>query len=84
MKWAVKECEFDREQGLVRLRVEETKELWESERSPEVGAKVRCYDHTEEMIWRHLNVMNIRAKFVANFREVAASRLGGFTGCVPP
>jgi len=56
MKWAVKECEYDREQGVVRLRIEETKDLWESERSPEAWARVTCYDHTEEMVWRHLNV----------------------------
>ncbi|MFZ4779807.1 MAG: hypothetical protein ACOYM3_30990, partial [Terrimicrobiaceae bacterium] len=30
--------------------------LWQEERSPEVGAKVTCYDHTEEMVWSHLNV----------------------------
>ena len=74
MKCAVKECEFDREQGLVRLRIEETKELWESERSPEVGAKGSRYDHTEEMVWRHLNVFEhpceIRCKFRAcSFRK---------------
>ncbi len=52
----VKECEYDRERGVVRLRVAETEHLWESERSPGVGARVTCYDHTEEMVWRHLNV----------------------------
>ena len=25
-------------------------------RSPDKGAEAACYDHTEEMVWRHLNV----------------------------
>ena len=41
---------------MVRLRIEESEHLWQVERSPEVGAKATCYDHTEEMVWRHLNV----------------------------
>ena len=56
LNWKVTECEFDRESGVVRLRIEETEHLWEVERSLGEGAKVVCYDHTEEMVWRHLNV----------------------------
>ena len=56
LNWKVTECEFDRESGVVRLRIEETEHLWKVERSPHEGAEVACYDHTEEMVWRHLNV----------------------------
>jgi transposase len=56
LNWEVKECEFDRREGVVHLRIEETEHLWEVERSPGAGARVTCYDHTEEMVWRHLNV----------------------------
>lgn len=52
LNWKVTECEFDRESGVVRLRIEETDRLWEAERSPGRGAKVACYDHTEEGAFR--------------------------------
>ena len=56
LNWKVTECEFDSESGVVRLRIEETEHLWKVKRSPDEGAEAACYDHTEEMVWRHLNV----------------------------
>ncbi len=56
LNWKVTECEFDRESGVVQLRIEETEHLWKVERSRDEGAEVVCYDHTEEIVWRHLNV----------------------------
>lgn len=56
LNWKVEECEFKREEGVVYLRIGETEHLWESERCPESGGRVKCYDHLEEMVWRHLNV----------------------------
>ena len=56
LNWEVRECEFDRVSGVVRLRIAEREHLWQAERSPGTGGKVTCYDHTEEMVWRHLNV----------------------------
>jgi len=56
LNWRVEECEFKRENGVVYLRIGETEHLWESERCPESGGRVKCYDHVEEMVWRHLNV----------------------------
>ncbi|MEI8233645.1 MAG: hypothetical protein WCH57_03050, partial [Verrucomicrobiota bacterium] len=56
LNWKVEECEFKREEGVVCLRIRETEHLWEIERCPESGGRVKCYDHVEEMVWRHLNV----------------------------
>ncbi len=56
LNWKVTECKFDRESGVVRLRIEEAERSWMVGRSPYDVAEVACYDHTEEMIWRHLNV----------------------------
>ena len=56
LNWKVTECEFDSESGVVRLRIEETEHLWKVKRSPDEGSEAACYDHTEEMVWRHLNV----------------------------
>jgi transposase len=62
MNWEVTECVYDRDAGVVRLRVRETPQLWQSERSPGVGGPVTAYDHTEELIWRHLNVFEHRCE----------------------
>ena len=56
LNWRVQECEFKREKGVVLLVICETEHLWESERCPGSGGRVKCYDHVEEMVWRHLNV----------------------------
>ena len=56
LNWKVDECEFNRVDGVVYLQVSETPEFWNSERCPENGERVKCYDHVEEMVWRHLNV----------------------------
>src|SRR3954471_22178093 len=54
--WEVLSCEFDSQSGVVRLHVRETDRFWKSCRCPDDGGEVFCYDHTEELIWRHLNV----------------------------
>jgi hypothetical protein len=62
LNWKVTECEFDRESGVVRLRIEENEHLWKVERSLDGGAEAACYDHTEEMVWRHLNALRAQAR----------------------
>jgi len=54
--WQVTSCQFDQKSGLVTLHIQETKQLWTSLRCPHDRAEVFCYDHTEELVWRHLNV----------------------------
>ena len=56
LNWEVRESRFDREQGTVILAIKETEGLWDSQRCPKDGGLVFCYDHTEELVWRHLNV----------------------------
>jgi len=55
-EWEVSSCRFDPETGLVILQIAETAELWKRYRCPHDQAEVFCYDHTEELVWRHLNV----------------------------
>jgi len=55
-EWRVASCQFDPESGLVTLHIEETDLLWKSYRCPEDQGEAFCYDHTEELVWRHLNV----------------------------
>lgn len=54
--WEVWDCRFDVQTGLVTLHIRETPELWASYRCPDDGGEAICYDHTEELVWRHLNV----------------------------
>src|ERR1019366_6128210 len=61
-QWRVTRCEFTLEDGLVRLWIEETPELWTLE-SINAGEAVSCYDHVgEELVWRHLNVFEHRCE----------------------
>ena len=55
-EWEVWDSRFDVQTGLVTLHIRETPQLWASHRCPHDGEVVTCYDHTEELIWRHLNV----------------------------
>lgn len=45
----------------VVIEVEETPALWKRLRCAD-GGEVFCYDHTEELSWRHLNVFEYRCE----------------------
>jgi transposase len=84
MSWEVKSCEFDHREGIVRLVVGETKHLWEVERSPEAGAPVSCYDHTEELTWRHLNVFEHCCEIRCRLPRARCSKSGRIYRVIPP
>lgn len=60
--WEVVESRFEKQSGTVFLTIQETQKLWESVRCPEDGGVVFCYDHTEELTWRHLNIFQHRCE----------------------
>jgi transposase len=64
-EWQVTDCRFDEGNG-VFLEIKEAPGLWARLRCPNDNAEVFCYDHTEVMEWRHLNVFehhcHIRAR----------------------
>ena len=62
LNWEVKESRFEPESGTVFLEVGERPSLWESARCPQDGGLVFCYDHTEALSWRHLNVFQHRCE----------------------
>jgi hypothetical protein len=62
VQWRVTCCEFEVEEGLVRLWLEKTSQLWEAE-SIAVGQAVACYDHVEEVVCRHLRPNAIKIKY---------------------
>jgi len=63
MNWEVVESRFEKESGTVFLEIRETPQLWESVRCPKTdGGHAFCYDHTEKLTWRHLNVFQHRCE----------------------
>ena len=62
LNWEGSESRFERESGTVFLEIRETLRLWESARCPKDGGLVFCYDHTEVLTWRHLNVFQHRCE----------------------
>ncbi len=57
LNWEVAESRYDHKTSTVILEIRETDRLWEGERCPKEGGLVYCYDHTKELVWRHLNVL---------------------------
>jgi len=57
-EWRVSRCEFDEALG-VSLWVEELPCFWAAEQARQ-KQRVRPYDHTKELEWRHLNVFEHR------------------------
>jgi transposase len=55
-EWQVSSCRFDPETGLVTLHIQETEQLWKAYRCLHDQGETFCYDHTEDLVWRHLNV----------------------------
>jgi len=84
MNWEVIECEYDGREGVVRLSIRETEEFWRVERSPGEGAKVSCYDHTEEMTWRHLDVFEHRCEIRCRLPRARCSQSGKVYRVRPP
>ena len=68
-QWRVVRCDYQTQDdggeqtagGVVRLWVEETPVLW-AEESASAKQVVCCYDHVEELVWRHLNVVEHRCE----------------------
>lgn len=62
MNWEVTESRFEAASGTVYLEIRETSRLWEQVRCPKDGGLVTCYDHSETLTWRHLNIFQHRCE----------------------
>lgn len=77
-EWAVTRVKLDGE-GLGRevvIEVQERPALWKKLRCPETGGEVTCYDHTEELSWRHLNVFEYRCEIRCRLPRAKSRRTG--------
>jgi transposase len=84
LNWEVIESRFERESGTVFLEIRETAKLWEWVRCPEEGGLVFCYDHTEVLTWRHLNVFQHRCEITCRLPRGKCRQCGHVFRVRPP
>jgi transposase len=84
LNWEVVESRFERESGTVFLVIRETSKLWEGTRCPQEGGVVFCYDHTEVLTWRHLNVFQYRCEITCRLPRGKCRQCGHVFRVRPP
>ena len=84
LNWEVVESRFERESGTVHLEVRETPKLWELVRCPKDTGLVFCYDHTELLTWRHLNVFQHRCEITCRLPRGKCRQCGHVFRVRPP
>jgi transposase len=84
LNWEVIESRFERESGTVFLEIRETPQLWELVRCPQDGSLVFCYDHTEVLAWRHLNVFQHRCEITCRLPRGQCRHCGHVLRVRPP
>lgn len=84
LNWEVVESRFERESGTVLLEIRETAKLWESVRCPKDTGLVTCYDHTETLSWRHLNIFQHRCQITCRLPRGKCKQCGHVFRVRPP
>jgi transposase len=83
-QWEVASCSFDPQTSLVTLHIAETPELWKNCRCPHDQAEVFCYDHTEDLVWRHLNVFEHKCEIHCRLPRAQCRACGKTHRVQPP
>jgi transposase len=84
LNWEVTQSRFEREKGTVFLEIRETPLLWEAARCPKDGGLVFCYDHTELLTWRHLNVFQYQCEITCRLPRGKCRQCGHVFRVRPP
>jgi transposase len=84
INWEVVESRFEPESGTVFLEIAERPGLWDSTRCPKEGGMVFCYDHTEVLTWRHLNVFQHRCEITCRLPRGKCRQCGHVFRVRPP
>ena len=84
LKWEVVQSRFERESGAVFLEIRETPALWQSVHCPQDTGAVFCYDHTETLTWRHLNVFQHRCEITCRLPRGKCRQCGHVFRVRPP
>jgi transposase len=84
LNWEVTESRFEASSGTVHLDIRETAPLWEAARCPKEGGLVFCYDHTETLTWRHLNIFQHRCEITCRLPRGKCRQCGHVFRVRPP
>jgi transposase len=82
-EWQVTDCRFDESNG-VFLEIKESPGLWQKVRCPQDGGEVFCYDHTEALEWRHLNVFEHHCHIRCELPRAKCRQCGHVHRVCPP
>lgn len=84
LEWEVIGCQFDEGAGVVSLEIRETPNLWSKLRCQRDGGPLSCYDHTEALEWRHLNVFEHRCHIRCRLPRSKCAQCGQVLRVRPP
>jgi len=84
LSWEVAGSRFEKESGTVFLEIREKEKVWELVRCPQDGGTAGCYDHTEEITWRHLNVFQHRCEITCRLPRGKCRQCGHIFRVRPP
>ena len=84
LNWEVVESRFDHKSGTVFLAIQETARLWELVRCPQDTGTATCYDHTEVLTWRHLNIFQHRCEITCRLPRGKCRQCGHVFRVRPP
>ena len=84
MRRAASPSRFERASGTVFLEIRETAKLWALTRCPQAGGFAFCYDHTEVLTWRHLNVFQPRCEITCRLPRGKCRQCGHIFRVRPP
>ena len=84
LNWEVTESRFEAASGTVFLEIRETSRLWEQVRCPKDTSYATCYDHTETLTWRHLNVFQHRCEITCRLPRGRCGQCGHIFRVRPP
>lgn len=84
LNWEVVESRFEVESGTVFLEIRETAKVWDLVRCPQDGGLVFCYDHTEMLTWRHLNIFQHRCEITCRLPRGKCRQCGHIFRVRPP
>lgn len=84
LNWEVTESGFDRESRTLYLEIRETTRLWGQVCCPKDTGCVFCYDHTEPLSWRHLNVFEHRCEITCRLPRGKCRQCGHVFRVRPP
>lgn len=84
LNWEVSESRFEPASGTVFLEIRETRRLWEGVRCPKDTGYASCYDHTETLTWRHLNIFQHRCEITCRLPRGQCRQCGHIFRVRPP